>query len=384
MHKKMRYTQILPLLLLSTAPVMAQSTATVAFESFDYATGGLGGLGGGAGWFNTWWSGNNSDDALVSSGSLDSIGNKTTTNWEHAGSYRVPESGPHTDIAPDGRFGSGDGVMWISFQTQRAGSDDYGGFSLNEQFVGEKLFIGSPWQTYEWGMEDPATGTRVLVGGSNIDTVTRVVVRLTFTSTGETADMWLNPASTHPSGTPDASLALGDFAWNEIRLQSGGNNGGTTAYDFDEILIEKEVPGIGTNYCTSNLNSTGVAATMSASGSSVVVDNNLTLEASNLPLNQFGYFIGSRTQGFVANPGGSQGNICLGAPIARFNSIGGYSIGNSGSSGTINLLIDMNNIPLTPVTSVLAGETWNFQAWYRDMNPGTVNNFTDGLSITFQ
>jgi hypothetical protein len=149
-------------------------------------------------------------------------------------------------------------------------------------------------------------------------------------------------------------------------------------------LIEKEVPGIGTNYCTANLNSTGVAATMSASGSSVVVDNNLTLEASNLPLNQFGYFIGSRTQGFVANPGGSQGNICLGAPIARFNSIGGYSIGNSGSSGTINLLIDMNNIPLTPVTSVLAGETWNFQAWYRDMNPGTVNNFTDGLSITFQ
>jgi len=380
----MRYPKIVPLLLLSTAPAMAQSTATVAFESFDYATGGLGGHGGGTGWFNTWWSGNNSDDALVSSGSLDSIGNKATTNWEHAGSYRIPESGPHPDIAPDGRFGSADGVMWISFQAQRTGSDDYGGFSLNEQFVGEKLFIGSPWQTYEWGMEDPATGTRAMVGGSNIDTVTHVVIRLTFASTGETADMWLNPASTHPTGVPDASLSLGDFAWNEIRLQSGGNNGGTTAYDFDEILIEKEIPDIGTNYCTSNLNSTGVAGTIGASGSNVVTDNNLTLEASNLPLNQFGYFIGSRTQGFVANPGGSQGNICLGSPIARFNSIGGYSIGNSGSSGTISLLIDMNNSPLTPVTSILAGETWNFQAWYRDMNPGTVNNFTDGLSVTFQ
>lgn len=377
-------SRVLPLLLLSVAPAVAQTPVTVAFESFDYATGGLGGLGGGTGWFNAWWSGNNADDAIVSSGSLDSIGNKGTTNWENAGSYRVPESGPHTDIAPDGRFGSGDGVMWISFRAQRTGTDDYGGFSLNEQFVGEKLFIGSPWQMYEWGMEDPATGNRAMISGSNVDTVTHVVVRLTFTSAGETAEMWLDPGTNHPTGPAGAVLLLGDFAWNEIRLQSGGNNGGTTAYDFDEILIEKEVPSIGTNYCAANLNSAGTAASISASGSIVVADNNLTLEATDLPLNQFGFFLASRTQGFVANPGGSQGNICLGAPIARFNAVGGYSIGNSGTSGSISLLIDMNNIPLTPVASILAGETWNFQAWYRDLNPTNTSNFTDGLSVTFQ
>jgi len=377
-------SRVLPLLLLSVAPAVAQTPVTVAFESFDYATGGLGGLGGGTGWFNTWWSGNNADDAIVNSGSLDSIGNKGTTNWEHAGSYRVPESGPHTDIAPDGRFGSGDGVMWISFRAQRAGTDDYGGFSLNEQFVGEKLFIGSPWQTYEWGMEDPTTGTRAMISGSSVDTVTHVVVRLTFTSAGETAEMWLDPGTSHPTSPAGAVLLLGDFAWNEIRLQSGGNNGGTTAYDFDEILIEKEIPSIGTSYCAANLNSAGTAGSISASGSIVVADNNLTLEATDLPLNQFGFFLASRTQGFVANPGGSQGNICLGAPIARFNAAGGYSIGNSGTSGSISLLIDMSNIPLTPVTSILAGETWNFQAWYRDLNPTNTSNFTDGLSVTFQ
>jgi hypothetical protein len=44
----------------------------------------------------------------------------------------------------------------------------------------------------------------------------------------------------------------------------------------------------------------------------------------------------------------------------------------------------MGNIPLTPVTSILAGETWNFQAWYRDLNPTNTSNFTDGLSVTFQ
>lgn len=375
---------LLPLLTLAAAPAMAQSTVSVAFESFDYDPGNLGGLGGGTGWFNTWWSGNNQNDALVSSGSLDSIGNKCTTDIEYAGNFRIPESGPHTDIAPNGLFGSGDGVMWISYRAQRLGSDAYGGLSLFEQFGAEKLYIGSPWQTFEWGMQDPSNGNTVLIAGSDIDAVTHVVVRLTFTSAGETADLWLNPGSAHPTGAPDGTLFMGDIEWNEIRLASGGNGGGMTGYDFDEISIEKEVPGIGTNYCTSNLNSSGAAAVMGASGSILVTDNNLTLEATDLPLNQFGYFIGSRTQGFVANPGGSQGNICLGSPIARFNSYGGYAVGNSGTTGTISMLLDMGNIPLSPVTSVLAGETWNFQAWFRDNNPGSVNNFTDGLSITFQ
>jgi hypothetical protein len=42
-------------------------------------------------------------------------------------------------------------------------------------------------------------------------------------------------------------------------------------------------------------------------------------------------------------------------------------------------------IPLgTGPVAILPGETWNFQAWYRDLNPGTTSNFTDGISITFQ
>ncbi|MCP3916270.1 MAG: hypothetical protein GY711_12005 [bacterium] len=29
------------------------------------------------------------------------------------------------------------------------------------------------------------------------------------------------------------------------------------------------------------------------------------------------------------------------------------------------------------------GETWNFQCWYRDNNPGPTSNFTDAVSVTF-
>ena len=30
------------------------------------------------------------------------------------------------------------------------------------------------------------------------------------------------------------------------------------------------------------------------------------------------------------------------------------------------------------------GNTWNFQLWFRDQNPGTTSNTTDGVSILFQ
>lgn len=36
----------------------------------------------------------------------------------------------------------------------------------------------------------------------------------------------------------------------------------------------------------------------------------------------------------------------------------------------------------TGSVSVLAGETWNWQAWFRDV--GGTSNFSDGVSIQFQ
>jgi hypothetical protein len=30
------------------------------------------------------------------------------------------------------------------------------------------------------------------------------------------------------------------------------------------------------------------------------------------------------------------------------------------------------------------GETWSFQAWFRDVNPGVTSNFTDGVAVTLR
>ncbi len=140
----------------------------------------------------------------------------------------------------------------------------------------------------------------------------------------------------------------------------------------------------GSNYCTANNNSTGSAASMSATGSNQLLDNNVVLAASGLPNNAFGFFLTSTTQGFIANPGGSQGNLCLGGAIGRY--VGPGQIKNSGATGAIDLAINVNSMP-SPSGSVIVapGQTWNFTAWYRDTIGGAAtSNFADGYAITFQ
>ena len=132
---------------------------------------------------------------------------------------------------------------------------------------------------------------------------------------------------------------------------------------------------LGTSYCAPAVpNSSGQPAVISACGSDLVSEGYVMLRARDLPPDQLGYFLTSRTQGFFMPPG-SDGNICLGGDIGRFE-------GNVGRGPAFSLQIDLSAMPLNPPAAAAPGETWNFQAWYRDVGSG--NNFTDGVSITYQ
>ncbi len=160
------------------------------------------------------------------------------------------------------------------------------------------------------------------------------------------------------------------------------------AFDRDELdagsnpANPNSVPDIGMNYCgPAVLNSGGTSGTMSASGSRVADDNDLRLTASLLPTGSAGFFIASQTQGFVQGPGGSQGNLCIAANVARFS----LQVQNSGAAGAFSANIDLSLVPTNPPQPVLAGQTWNFQAWFRDSVSGQpTSNFTDGLQIDFE
>ncbi len=379
----------------------AQTYDTIAFESFDYAAGSIDNQTGGSGWFNSWWangtnqgSGNPSSCDTVLPG-MDGIGGMGTDMFENTGSYRVPESGPWPDITENFQFGKDGAEIWVSFLCRRSvGSDDgYGGLSLQLQGVGEVLYLGSPFGTGEWGYGDPAGGTGGSVAGSNVDQVTQLVYKIEFMAGPEQLSLWIDPASAHPTTTPDLTAAISDFRWNEIRLQSGVFTTGH-GYDFDAISIETPRLFPGTAYCSGdgsatacpcgndNDGSNGPAgcangtsaggATLSGTGDASVAADTVVLTASGLPTGQPGlFFRGDSALGAGAGVTFGDGLRCAGGSVVRLE------VAFSGASGTISSSTAMG-------ASLVGGDVMRYQVWYRDPagSPcSTSFNLTNGYEI---
>lgn len=138
---------------------------------------------------------------------------------------------------------------------------------------------------------------------------------------------------------------------------------------------------VGTPYCESAVpNSTGRVSDISARGSSLAAANDLRLSVRWLPRQSFGYLLTSLTQDMVPGAGGSQGTLCLGGSVGRFS----QQAQQSGAAGAFSVTVDLTAIP-QPMgsVSVLAGQTWSFQCWHRDANPGITSNFSNGIAIQF-
>ena len=182
--------------------------------------------------------------------------------------------------------------------------------------------------------------------------------------------------------TTDLVLLRGTYLPTAFTTLSVGAQvgGGFIEVTFERLEIGNA--GLGLVYCAPGVpNSSGDAALMQVTGSPLVAANQLVLEARRLPANTFGFFLTSRTQANVANPGGSQGRLCLGGAIGRYQ----QQVQSSGTAGQISLAVAPNALP-QPLGAAAAqvGETWNFQAWFRDANPTNTSNFTDAVALTFQ
>ena len=235
----------------------------------------------------------------------------------------------------------------------------------------------------------------ILYGGGDI-------LGVVYPGDRETAEIWatyngctLQADTSSPKINIDASVPGAETAIRKYedqcdlggsaelwRVQGGGHVPVPTSVFAPlvlEWLYEHATPGLTANrYCSPNEpNSTGVPGVLNADGSDVLADNDFALTAVQLPFNQFGYFLASLTPGFVPNPGGSPGNLCVAGEIARY----AKDVQNSGIFGTFSLGIDLTNIPLSPPVGVQTGDTWYFQAWHRD---GSESNFTDALSVLFR
>ncbi|MCP3918395.1 MAG: hypothetical protein GY711_22855 [bacterium] len=181
------------------------------------------------------------------------------------------------------------------------------------------------------------------------------------------------------------SQIIFDAICGESYLLQLGSFPGSSDGDATLLITESGSPcgsqGVGftPNECNpANPNSTGVAATIRAEGSPVASAQNLTLIAESIPPGQFGYFFVSRTLGFVPNPGGSLGNICVLGNQGRYN-----NPSQIGQGPTMTLDVGAINVPTNPLPGevIIPGDIWYWQAWYRDV--GHTNNFTNVVRVVF-
>ncbi len=158
--------------------------------------------------------------------------------------------------------------------------------------------------------------------------------------------------------------------------------------------------GVGTPFCDPAVaNSTGSPAVLSgAMGSGVGSD--LHLEMTGGVPGELAYMlVGNMATPGITVPGG-QGPFCLvgvsGAQFFRYNaggtdmnSIGGFDASgtwiNVSGTSTTGFGFDVpSTIPASPMITIMAGDTWHFQGWYRDTPAGSgFSNFSNGLSVTF-
>ncbi len=166
---------------------------------------------------------------------------------------------------------------------------------------------------------------------------------------------------------------------------------------WNGILCSASAPLVGTPFCDPmSVNSTGMSTTLTGTMGSGV-GSGLNLQASNGPVGRLGYVLVG--MGF-SDPGTaiSEGFFCL-APGPGFlfgrynvsgtdsNSVGFFdedgilqnAVGTATSSGGAGF--DVPSALPNIGGMIMAGDTWHFQVWHRDISSAT--NFSNGLSVTF-
>ena len=181
-----------------------------------------------------------------------------------------------------------------------------------------------------------------------------------------------DPIDLDGNGVLDDDAYIDTFGDDDVLLTDDGRlylvvtimDGAKTRIGQGLIMITTGT--LGTSYCTSTINSTGGAATISAQGTLSSSANDLTLSATSVPDQVFLFFHGqSQLQipfgnGFLCAGGG---NVRLNPPVLA-------------SGGIAERVLDV------PVEVGSVG-TYNFQCWFRDPAAGGhAFNTSNGVSLT--
>ena len=124
-------------------------------------------------------------------------------------------------------------------------------------------------------------------------------------------------------------------------------------------------------YCTAAANSVGPGANISSTGSTSVSANDLVLHAGPVPNQPAIFFFGPNQ---IEVPFGN-GFRCVGGAVKRLPVV--FASGNA-------IVYAVDNTLSPSAGFIVAGSTWNFQAWSHDPAAGGANfNLSDAIRIDF-
>lgn len=268
----------------------------------------------------------------------------------------------HSPIASASMYAtaSGAGVQWRSISSDdKAGVQAiYGPASLAKPFI-EDVAVSGGAVTIRGRHFAPAQNTLWFTRAGSAGDGTPIAVQGLVSQHGGTRLRAPIPAGAGP----------GDVL---VRVPGTGGEALSNAFPFAPDTGPRR---IGRSFCNAAPNSTGRAGRIRAFGSDVASADDVALVADDLPPLQTGYFLmGDARVGL--HPPGSGGVLCVGGTLVRL--LPGTS--GSGPTGTFRREVGTDQLPV--VGSIVAGQTWNFTAWYRDA--GSTSNFTDAVGIAFR
>ncbi|MEZ6018178.1 MAG: hypothetical protein R3F49_23945 [Planctomycetota bacterium] len=236
---------------------------------------------------------------------------------------------------------------------QQPGPSQLCGMSGDGRHIAFESSAGQPNQALQVFVHDRLLGSTALVSVSN---------------TGATANL-----HSRSVGRLSQDGRFVAFATDANNMDPSDTNNRADIY-----LRDRGPQSIGISECGPAVaNSTGAAAFIQASGSESALENRLGLTVRDLPAYAQGYFIMGRDSGSVPQAGGSQGTLCLSNVIGRL----GATLQSSGPTGLFEARVMLDDLPANLGGAVLPGDTWRFQAWFRDS--GGTSNFSDAVRVTF-
>lgn len=308
----------------------------------------------------------------------DSMNRSRAFRWTEAAGF---------EVLPSGGFGRAEGVL-----ISRSGDTIVGRWR-------PALLAGGPPTSPAFWLRagQPPVAIPPLPGG---DIVTPVAID----DTGDTVLCNVSPAvspSTYvpiafawtPSGGPVPLLGRNvDHLTMGRRLSANGQHavgeaipilGVFSAYELSWDLGMPTGRQVGTRYGTPTPGSTGVGARIFAQGSALRAANDFALTLVDAPPESFVLFLNGTTRAFQPNLAGGLGTLLIGGGIGRF--VGPGQLRPTGAVGTLSMRIDLAALPRPGgAVAVASGDTYRFQAWFRDVDQGPTSNLSDAVEVTFR